>query len=120
MDRERDALGIGDLTYNDQGLIPAIMQDAGDRTVLMVAWMNQDALARTVKTGEAWFYSRSRDCLWHKGDSSGNVLHVHEIRYDCDADALLLQCTVAGDCVACHTGERSCFYRTLPLKKETT
>jgi phosphoribosyl-ATP pyrophosphohydrolase/phosphoribosyl-AMP cyclohydrolase len=115
MNREQDALQIDEMTYNDQGLIAAIVQDATDHVVLMMAWMNRNALAKTVETGEAWFYSRSRDCLWHKGGESGNVLKVHEIRYDCDADAVLLKSTVMGDCVACHTGARSCFYRTLPL-----
>ncbi|MCL2024276.1 MAG: phosphoribosyl-AMP cyclohydrolase [Coriobacteriia bacterium] len=102
-----------DLTYNADGLIPAIVQDAGDGTVLMMAWMDRAALERTLETGQAWFYSRSRKTSWRKGEQSGNTLQVQQVSYDCDGDTLLLTCTLGGDGVACHTGERTCFYREL-------
>ncbi len=99
------------LKFDDQGLIPAIVQDAKTGVVLMMAWMNAESLRLTQQTGEAHFWSRSRRELWHKGATSGNIQHVHEIRVDCDADVLLLKVTPAGP--ACHTGENSCFYRKL-------
>jgi phosphoribosyl-AMP cyclohydrolase / phosphoribosyl-ATP pyrophosphohydrolase len=88
-------------------LIPAIVQDAGDGHVLMLAWMNEEALRRTRTTGEAWFWSRSRRRLWRKGETSGNTLEVVELRDDCDGDAILLRVRPAGP--VCHTGSRSCF-----------
>ena len=91
----------------DPQLTPAIVQDAGDGRVLMLAWMDEEALRRTRETGEAWFWSRSRRELWHKGATSGNTLSVEEIRDDCDGDAILLRVRPAGP--ACHTGSRSCF-----------
>jgi phosphoribosyl-ATP pyrophosphohydrolase/phosphoribosyl-AMP cyclohydrolase len=94
--------------WNEQGLAPAIVQDATTGEVLMLAWMNAEAWQLTQETGEAHFWSRSRQSLWHKGETSGNVQHVVEIRLDCDADTLLLRVDPAGP--ACHTGERSCFY----------
>jgi phosphoribosyl-ATP pyrophosphohydrolase/phosphoribosyl-AMP cyclohydrolase len=100
-----------ELNYDDQELIPAIVQDAVTGQVLMLAYMNAEALAKTQESGEAWFWSRSRQELWHKGATSGNVQRVEEIRYDCDADALLVRVHPAGP--ACHTGEQSCFYRRL-------
>ena len=100
-----------ELKYDSQGLIPAVAQDAESGEVLMVAWMNADALRLTRETGEAHFWSRSRGELWHKGATSGSVLRVAEIRVDCDADTLLLRVRPAGP--ACHTGARSCFFRTL-------
>jgi phosphoribosyl-AMP cyclohydrolase len=99
------------LNYDSRGLIPAVAQDAETGEVLMVAWMNDEALRLTRATGEAHFWSRSRDELWHKGATSGNVLRVAEIRVDCDADTLLLRVRPAGP--ACHTGARSCFFRGL-------
>jgi phosphoribosyl-ATP pyrophosphohydrolase/phosphoribosyl-AMP cyclohydrolase len=101
-----------ELNYDDQGLIPAIVQDAGSGQVLMLAYMNAEALVKTRETGETWFWSRSRQTLWHKGATSGNVQPVEEIRCDCDADALLVSVHPAGP--ACHTGQESCFYRSLP------
>lgn len=101
--------------FDDAGLIVAIATDAPTGEVLMVAHMNREALARTIATGEAWFWSRSRKKLWRKGEESGNRLAVAEMRVDCDQDAILLKVTVAGDGVACHRGYRSCFYRTVPL-----
>ena len=94
--------------WNEQGLAPAIVQDARTGEVLMLAWMNAEAWQLTQETGEAHFWSRSRQSLWHKGETSGNVQHVVEIRLDCDADTILLRVDPAGP--ACHTGERSCFY----------
>lgn len=102
---------IANLKFDVNGLIPAIVQDAESGEVLMVAWMNAEALQRTLESGEAWFWSRSRRALWHKGATSGNVQKVVEVRADCDADALLLRVRPAGP--ACHTGHRSCFYRRL-------
>ena len=112
MDRERDALAIGDLTYDAAGLIPAVVQQAGTGEVLMVAYMNAESLAKTVEPGFRWFWSRSRQKYWQKGESSGHVQKVREIRYDCDADCLLVTVDQVGP-GACHTGERSCFYRVL-------
>jgi phosphoribosyl-AMP cyclohydrolase/phosphoribosyl-ATP pyrophosphohydrolase/phosphoribosyl-AMP cyclohydrolase len=99
------------LSWNSDGLIPAIVQDSQTREVLMLAWMNAGSLQKTQETGETWFWSRSRGELWHKGATSGNTQKVVEIRYDCDADTLLLRVIPAGP--ACHTGARSCFYRSL-------
>lgn len=99
------------LKFDDRGLIPAIVQDATSGEVLMFAWMNGESLRRTRESGQAWFWSRSRQELWHKGATSGNTLTVREIRYDCDADVLLLKVDAAGP--ACHTGERSCFFRVI-------
>lgn len=112
MDRERDALGIADLKYDEAGLIPAVVQQEGTGEVLMVAYMNAESLAKTLETGYTWFWSRSRQKYWQKGESSGNVQKVREIRYDCDADTLLVTVDQVGG-GACHTGERSCFYRVL-------
>jgi phosphoribosyl-AMP cyclohydrolase len=100
-----------EINYDNNGLIPAVVQDAESNEVLMVAWMNQEALDRTRSSREAHFWSRSRKKLWRKGETSGNVMYVREIRLDCDADTLLLRVTPAGP--ACHTGARSCFYQTL-------
>ncbi|MDQ4077028.1 MAG: phosphoribosyl-AMP cyclohydrolase [Chloroflexota bacterium] len=99
------------LKWNNQGLIPAILQDADDGTVLMMAWMNEEALHFTKERGEAVFWSRSRQEIWHKGATSGNVMRVRSIHYDCDGDTLLLQVDPAGP--ACHTGARSCFFQEL-------
>lgn len=104
-------MGMPELAYNDAGLIPCIVQDADTREVLMMAWMNAEALALTLERGETVFWSRSRQELWHKGAISGNTQKVVEIRYDCDADTLLALVHPAGP--ACHTGATSCFYRTL-------
>ena len=104
----RDRINI---QFDERGLIPAVVQDRATGQVLMVAWMSDDAVQLTRKTGQAHFWSRSRKGLWHKGATSGNFMHVHEIWVDCDADTLLLQVDPAGP--ACHTGEQSCFYRRL-------
>ena len=100
-----------ELAYNEAGLIPCIVQDANTLDVLMMAWMNAEALSLTVKERTMWFWSRSRQELWHKGATSGNTQKLVELRYDCDADTLLALVEPAGP--ACHTGERSCFYRSL-------
>ena len=102
-------MDLSKLAYNDQGLIPCIVQDAGTLEVLMMAWMSERSLALTLERGETVFWSRSRQELWHKGATSGNVQKIVELRYDCDA--LLALVHPAGP--ACHTGARSCFYRAL-------
>jgi phosphoribosyl-AMP cyclohydrolase len=113
-DRERDMLGIDELTYDANGLIPAVVQQHDTGEVLMVAYMNRESLTETIQTGFTWFWSRSRQKFWMKGESSGHTQEVLEIRYDCDADCLLVLVSQNG-AGACHTGERSCFYRTLYL-----
>lgn len=104
------SIPVDKIQYNEQGLVPAITQDYLDGTVLMMAWMNKESLRKTLETGEAWYWSRSRQELWHKGATSGHIQKVKSIRYDCDSDALLLTIEQVGD-VACHTGERSCFHQ---------
>jgi phosphoribosyl-AMP cyclohydrolase len=99
------------LKFNDQGLIPAIVQDATTMKVLMMAWMTEEALQLTQTTAEAHFWSRSRQELWHKGATSGNIMRVQDILYDCDADTLMLLVNPAGP--ACHTGAVSCFFNRL-------
>ena len=103
------------LNRNPAGLVSAIVQESGSGQVLMLAWMNREAFEETVRTRRACYFSRSRNRLWRKGEESGNLLRVIEVRTDCDQDVLWLKATVEGDGHACHTGERSCFYRTLPL-----
>jgi phosphoribosyl-AMP cyclohydrolase len=102
------------LRFDAAGLIPAVVQDHATGEVLMVAWMDAAALQRTLEGGEAVFYSRSRQQLWHKGATSGNTQRVVDLRVDCDGDTLLLLVEQRGDGVACHTGQRSCFHRQLP------
>jgi phosphoribosyl-ATP pyrophosphohydrolase/phosphoribosyl-AMP cyclohydrolase len=108
-----NAPNVASVTFDERGLIVAVAQDRATGTVLMVAYMDREALARTVESGEAHFWSRSRQALWHKGATSGNVLHVEEIQADCDADALLLSVHPAGP--ACHTGQRSCFAKPVTI-----
>ena len=103
-----------EIRWDERGVVPAVVQDAQSGAVLMLAYMNEEALRLTLKTGEAHFWSRSRQALWHKGATSGNVQRVREVRVDCDADTILLKVDPAGP--ACHTGETSCFYRTLTHK----
>ena len=102
--------------FGADGLVTAVVTDATSGDVLMVAHMNADALAKTVASGEAWYYSRSRKKLWKKGESSGHVQRVVELRVDCDQDALWLKVEQVGE-GACHTGRRSCFYRAVPIGK---
>ena len=104
-------MDIEDLTYDEKGLIPCIGQDANAGDVLMMAWMNAESVRLTLEQRTTWFWSRSRGQLWHKGETSGNVQQLVELRYDCDADCLLALVHPAGP--ACHTGERTCFYRIL-------
>ncbi len=102
---------INNLKFDSGGLIPAIAQDADTGEVLMLGYMNREALRRTLSSGEVWFYSRSRQALWHKGETSGNRIMVVSIWKDCDADALLVKARPTGP--VCHTGNRSCFYEPL-------
>ena len=99
------------LKYDEHGLIPAIVQDVDSGQVLMLAYMNEEALQETLRSGQTYFWSRSRKELWHKGETSGNVQNVVEIAVDCDADTLLVRVHPAGP--ACHTGNTTCFYRPL-------
>lgn len=101
--------------FDAAGLIAAVATDADSGEVLMLAWMNAEALARTIETGEAHFFSRSRNRLWRKGEESGNVMSVIELRIDCDQDAVWMRARMGGTGKACHTGARSCFYRRVPL-----
>ncbi|MFY9487790.1 MAG: bifunctional phosphoribosyl-AMP cyclohydrolase/phosphoribosyl-ATP diphosphatase HisIE [Solirubrobacterales bacterium] len=102
---------LPDIVFDAEGLVPCIVQDSASGDVLTLAYMNADSLARTRETGETWFFSRSRQELWHKGETSGHTQRVVELRYDCDADTLLAIVEPSGP--ACHTGERTCFYRSL-------
>jgi len=106
-----ETLGVDDVTFDDRGLVPAVIQDAENGDVLMVAWMNREALERTLADGRTWFWSRSRQELWAKGETSGHVQHVEDVLVDCDADTLVVRVHQVG--AACHTGERSCFFRGL-------
>lgn len=101
--------------FDSAGLVTAVVTDAGSGAVLMLAHMNAEALAKTIETGEAHFYSRSRNKLWKKGEDSGHVQTVVEMRVDCDQDAVLLKVRVGGTGASCHTGRVSCFYRSIPL-----
>lgn len=105
--------------FDSNGLITAIVTDARDNTLLMVAHMNAQALSLSIETGIAHYYSRSRAKLWKKGETSGNVQTIVEMRTDCDQDAILLRVTVAGDDATCHTGRRSCFYRSVKFEDGT-
>lgn len=100
------------IKLDDKGLVPAIVQDAGTGQVLTLAYMNEESLERTRASGQVWFYSRSRQELWHKGETSGNYLNVRNISLDCDGDALLIEADPTGP--ACHTGRTSCFFQELP------
>lgn len=106
----QNCIPVDKIRYDERGLVPAIVQDYLDGTVLMMAWMNQESLQKTLESGETWFWSRSRQQLWHKGATSGHIQKVHSLRYDCDSDALLIGVEQVGD-IACHTGERSCFHQ---------
>lgn len=104
-----DQASWGEIKWNERGLIPAVVQDAGTGDVLMMAWMNEASLRKTLETGQTHFWSRGRNELWHKGDTSGNVQRVLNICVDCDGDTLLVQVEPAGP--ACHTGRETCFFR---------
>lgn len=103
---------LNKIKWDEHGLVPVIAQEVGTNDVLMFAWMNRDALAKTVELGEAVYWSRSRKKLWHKGEESGHVQKVHDIRLDCDEDVLLLKVEQTGR-IACHTGRHSCFFQKL-------
>ena len=105
-----DQLGV---SFDERGLVPCVVQQQGTGEVLMMAWMNAESLDLTVSTGTTWFWSRSRQELWNKGATSGNVQHVKRLLFDCDADTLLVIVDSVGP--ACHTGHRSCFYREVQL-----
>ena len=100
------------IRFDEKGLFPVITQDYGDGTVLMMAYMNKESLQRTIETKEMWYWSRSRQKLWHKGETSGHIQKVKELYYDCDADTLLAKVEQVGD-IACHTGRRSCFFNKI-------
>ena len=104
-------MNLDELIFDERGLVPVIAQDAENGDVLMLAWANREALERTVEEGQMVYWSRSRQELWRKGDTSGHVQHVEELRVDCDADVVLARVHQEG--AACHTGERTCFFRGL-------
>ena len=108
---KRGALAL-DIKWNEQGLVPVIAQDWETGEVLMLAWMNGDALQLTISEGRAIYWSRSRQALWRKGEESGHVQHLKELRIDCDADTVLMKVEQIGG-IACHTGRRSCFYQRI-------
>lgn len=116
MTADRLVASPDDLAFDERGLVPAIVQEAGTKEVLMLAYMDAEALRRTLDTRTTWFWSRSRREYWNKGATSGNVQDVAEIRYDCDADALLVIVDARGP--ACHTGEDTCFFRALETQAE--
>lgn len=103
---------LDEVRFGSDGLVPAVAQDAGSGRVLTLAWMNREALQKTVETGEAHYFSRSRRRLWRKGETSGHVQRVRAVRLDCDADAILLEVEQTGG-IACHTGRHSCFFQRL-------
>jgi len=110
---------LNKVNWSEDGLVPAIAQDADNGDILMVAWMNREALKKTVELGEAVYWSRSRKKLWHKGEESGHTQKVKEIRLDCDEDVVLLKIDQVGG-IACHTGRRSCFFQRLEKGKWVT
>jgi phosphoribosyl-AMP cyclohydrolase len=110
---------LNKVNWSEDGLVPAIAQDAENGDILMVAWMNREALKQTVKLGEAVYWSRSRKKLWHKGEESGHTQKVKEVRLDCDEDVVLLKIEQVGG-IACHTGRRSCFFQRLEKGKWIT
>ena len=106
-----ETVDIKNISFNEKGLVPAIVQDARSGEILMMAYMNQESLQKTIETGETWFFSRSRQKLWHKGEESAHFQHVKKIFVDCDADTLVVQ--VIPDGPACHTNHPTCFFRSL-------
>ena len=110
------AAWLDSIRWDERGLVPVIAQEAGSKDVLMFAWMNREALQQTAETGEAVYWSRSRNRLWRKGEESGHVQKVREIRIDCDEDVVLLTVEQIGG-IACHTGRHSCFYQKLEANK---
>ena len=114
--KERSMRIPDDLKFDERGLIPAVIQDWRSKEVLMVAYMNAESVKRTVGTGLTWFWSRSRQCFWQKGETSGHIQNVKEILYDCDQDTLLIKVEQTGP--ACHTGAPSCFFRSFSSGQE--
>ena len=112
--KDEEVTDLSKIKYDASGLVPAIVQDATTNEVLMMAYMNAESLSLTLEKGETYFWSRSRQELWHKGATSGNTQSVVDVRVDCDADTLLILVNPAGP--ACHTGERSCFYRSMTME----
>ncbi len=119
MSNGADNQWLNRVNWSESGLVTVVVQDAHDLTVLMVAWMNRDALSRTLETGEAVYWSRSRKKLWHKGEESGHIQKVREIRLDCDGDALLLKVEQVGG-ITCHTGRHDCFFQRLENRQWIT
>lgn len=113
---ERESGTVLAPAFNADGLVTCVVTDSGDGTVLMLAHMNAEALALTLETGIAHFWSRSRKALWKKGETSGNTIRVDDVRVDCDQDAVWISGHVEGDGVACHTGRRSCFFRRIETR----
>ena len=111
-----ETVSIDAIKFDEKGLVPAVIQEACSGEILMLAYMNAESLRRTAESGETWYYSRSRQCLWHKGETSGHFQKVRSIAVDCDADTLLIQVDQIG--AACHTGHKTCFYRQLEQNKE--
>jgi len=109
-------MNIPQIKFDERGLVPAVVQDAGTGEVLMLAYMNAASLEKTIETGETWFWSRSRARLWHKGETSGNTQRVVSVSLDCDGDTLLVRVEPRGP--ACHTGARSCFFTELSAQDE--
>ena len=107
---------LKEIRYDEKGLVPAIVQDEETRQVLMLAYMNEEALRRTLSTGRTWFYSRSRQSMWNKGETSGHFQNVKRVSYDCDCDTILVVAEQIG--AACHTGNFTCFYRDFKLPSE--
>ena len=108
---------LSQIKYDDRGLVPAIVQDAETKQVLMLAYMNEEALKLTLTTGRTWFYSRSRQAMWNKGETSGHFQNVKKVSYDCDCDTILVIAEQIG--AACHTGHFTCFYRDFDLENTT-
>lgn len=118
---DKKSVEDGDLLmpkFDADGLIAAVVTDVATGDVLMVGYMNAEALKRTIETGEAWYWSRSRQSFWKKGETSGQIQSVHEILTDCDQDALVLKVSVAGNGATCHVGYRSCFYRKVVMAQD--
>ena len=114
----QDGAWLDAVVWNEQGLVPVIAQEVGSKDVLMMAWMNRDALLETIRLGEAVYWTRSRQKLWHKGEESGHIQKVKEIFLDCDGDTILLM-VEQKDGIACHTGEHSCFFKRWDSDKVT-
>ena len=112
MNNDRQQMWLDAVKWDDKGLVAAIAQDQTSNEVLMLAWMNRESLQRTLATGDAHYWSRSRQALWKKGEASGHIQHVKELRLDCDGDAILMKVEQVGG-VACHTGRRRCFFNLL-------